>query len=193
MPKIEAATVAEHRNRQHRALLDAAQRVLLCDGVKAVTPGNVGRSVGLQRSSVYKYFASGADLLAELVEESFASWADDIASAVGSETTPSERIDAYARTTLELAAAGRHHIATALAGVDLGSNCRARIAELHRGLTAPLQAALADRGDEHPEITAALIQGVLDGTIRLLDSGRPAEDVTPPALAFLRAAESQTG
>jgi AcrR family transcriptional regulator len=192
MPKIEAATVAEHRNQQHRALLDAAQRVLLSDGVEAVTPGNVGRSVGLQRSSVYKYFASGKDLLAELVEENFASWADDIAAAVAGQTTPSERIDAYARSTLELAAAGRHRIATALSGVDLGPGCRAQIAELHRGLMAPLQAALADRGDDRPDVTAALIQGVLDGATRLLDSGRLVKDIIPPALAFIRAAESQT-
>lgn len=114
-PKIEAATVAEHRAQQRRALLDAAERVLLTDG----------------------------------------------ADAVSRESTPSAQIEAYARTTLELAAAGRHLTATALSGVDLGESYRARLGELHRGLTEPLVGALQQRGDHHADTTAALVQGAL--------------------------------
>lgn len=126
-----------------------------------------------------------------LVEESFSSWADDIAAAVQAETAPSKQIEVYARTTLELAAAGRHRIATALSGVDLGPTRRARIAELHQRLMAPLITAVAECGEDRADTTAALVQGILDSAIRLLEAGEPAEDVIPRTLAFLRAAQAR--
>ena len=72
MPKIEAPTVAEHRANQERALLDAARELLLAGGRAAITPAAVGAAAGLARSSVYKYFSSGEEILTRIATEAFA-------------------------------------------------------------------------------------------------------------------------
>jgi hypothetical protein len=84
------------------------------------------------------------------------------------------RIDAYVRTTLELACSGAHRIAVLAGGVPVGDRARERLAQAHRDLAAPLSAALADRGDPDPGLTAELIDGALGRAIGLLDAGRPA-------------------
>src|ERR1044071_5681440 len=76
MPRIDAPTVAEHRANQERALLDAARAVLLAHGPQAVTPATVGAAAGLARSSVYKYFRSGDEILSRIVADALAEWGE---------------------------------------------------------------------------------------------------------------------
>lgn len=178
--------MAEHRDNQRRALLHAARGLLLDSGPDAVTPAALGHAVGLARNSVYKYFASSSDILAQLVETSFRDWACQIRAAVAAQQTPSSRIDAYIRTTVELAAAGQHRIAGAVTAAHLPEPCRARIGELHRELAEPLLSALVERGDTHPEITAALVQGALDAAVRLIHAGEPPGDVLAATTQLLR-------
>lgn len=187
MPRIAAPTVAEHRARQYETLLAAAREILLNDGLPAVTPAAVGARAGLARSSVYKYFSSTADIYARLIEDAFARWAARLQAACAAEPDPAARIIAYARTNLELAAAGEHRLAGALAGVELPAACADRLAELHAALDAPLRAALTDRGDAAPDITAALIRGVIDGGVRLIETGRPYQQVSDAVMAFITA------
>ncbi len=175
-----------HRSNQRSALLDAARELLLDNGPDAVTPDAVGRAVGLAPGDVDEYFTSSRDILAELVETSFIDWAGEIRDAMATEHEPSARIEAYVRTTVELAAAGRHRIAAAVAAANLPAPCRDRIGELHRRLMEPLLAALRRRADSRPEITAALIQGVLDGAIRSIDAGKPPAEVLAEITRFLR-------
>jgi AcrR family transcriptional regulator len=74
MPRITAATVAEHHTQQRRALLDAARAILASTG-KAPTMSEVGRRAGLARSSVYQHFASPDELLEAIVADVFPDWA----------------------------------------------------------------------------------------------------------------------
>ena len=103
MPKIDAPTVAEHRANQERALLDAARELLLASGRAAITPAAVGAAAGLARSSVYKYFSSGEEILTRIAAEAFADWGARVSDAVGRAADADGRVDTYVRTTLELA------------------------------------------------------------------------------------------
>ncbi len=71
MPKINAPTVAEHRDQRRAALVHAGRDILASQGADAVTPAAVGAAAGIARSSVYQYFDSSVALLAAIVEESF--------------------------------------------------------------------------------------------------------------------------
>ena len=188
MPKIEAQTVAEHRANQERALLEAARELLRADGRAAVTPASVGAVVGLARSSVYKYFRSGEEILARIVADAFADWGARVSEAAGHAGDTGDRIDAYVRATLELASTGAHRIAVLGGGLPRDDSARERLARAHRDLAAPLRAALADRGDPDPGLTAELIDGALGRAIDQLDAGRPAGEVVPATLAFVRRA-----
>ena len=188
MPKIDAPTVAEHRANQERALLDAARELLLADGRTAVTPAAVGAAVGLARSSVYKYFRTGEEILARIAADAFADWGNRVTEAVNRAPDASSRIDAYARATLELAGSGAHRVAVLAGGLPSDSATRQRLAHAHHDLAAPLRAALADCGEPDPGLTAELVDGALSRAIGQLDAGRPVEEVVPTTLAFVRRA-----
>jgi AcrR family transcriptional regulator len=188
VPKIDAPTVAEHRANQERALLDAARELLLADGRAAVRPAAVGAAAGLARSSVYKYFGSGEEILARIAVEAFADWGARVREAVLGAADADERIDAYVRTTLELAESGAHRVAVLGGGVPSDDGARERLAQAHRDLAAPLVAALAERGEADPALTAELIDGALGRAIDQLDAGRPARDVAAATLEFVRRA-----
>jgi AcrR family transcriptional regulator len=188
VPKIEAPTVAEHRANQERALLDAARELLLAGGRAAITPAAVGAAAGLARSSVYKYFSSGEEILTRIATEAFADWGARVSEAVGRAADVDGRIDAYVRTTLELADSGAHRVAVLGGGLPPDARARERLAQAHRDLAAPLVAALAEPGDADPVLTAELVDGVLGRAIDQLDAGRPAEDVVPATLEFVRRA-----
>jgi AcrR family transcriptional regulator len=186
MPRITAPTVAEHRARQHAALMKAAREILLAGGPAAVTPTAVGARAGLARSSVYKYFSATADILAELVEDIFTVWTERVRRATAAEPDPAARVAVYVRTYLEFAQSNDRRIGYA-ASAGLPPERLEHVMELHRRFNAPLLQALADRGDPDPEVTTELITGTLEGAIRLIDADRPPEQVIAATLSFLSA------
>lgn len=188
MPKISAPTVAEHRARQRAAILAAAADLLATGGVAAVTPAAVGAATGLARSSVYQYFGSAAALVAAVVEDVFPKADASLRRALARATTPAERVEAYFRETLRMAAEGGHRTASALAGADLPAPYRARVAELHRERTKPFTDALRELGVPEPELTARLLGGMLDSAVRAIDAGARPGTVTRRTLALLRTA-----
>lgn len=188
MPKIDAATVAEHRANQEDTLLAAARELLLSEGRAAVTPAAVGAAAGLARSSVYKYFRSTDQILERIVTNAFEDWAAVVRAAVEDTAEPDERIAAYVRTSLALAGSGAHRIAMLGGGVPSDEAGRERIARAHHALAAPLREALTERHDPDPALTADLIDGALGRAIDQLDAGADFRRVQALTLAFVRRA-----
>jgi AcrR family transcriptional regulator len=188
VPKIDAPTVAEHRANTERALLDAARQLLLAAGRPAVTPAAVGAAAGLARSSVYTYFRAGEEILARIAADAFARWAAQVGEAVSRAGDADARIGAYVQATLELAASGAHRTAVLAGGTPRDDRARQRLTQAHHDLAAPLRAALADRGDPDPALTAELVDGALSRAIGQLDAGRPSSEIMPATLAFVRRA-----
>lgn len=185
MPKISAATVAEHRARQREGLVAAATEILVERGVSAVTPAAVGARAGLARSSVYQYFSSTHDLIASIVEDSFPRNNQRIQGAVARATTPLGKVDAYVEQVLGLAAEGVHRAASALIVADLPQQCRARLAELHAEQAAPLVLALRDLGVPDPDLTAALVGGLLHSAMSAIERGISPKAVTARTLELI--------
>lgn len=192
MPRIAAPTVAEHRANQERALLDAARNLLLTEGPQAITPAAVGAAAGLARSSVYKYFRSGEEILARIVADSFAEWTVQVRDTVERAETAEGRIEAYARTTLSMAASGAHRIAVVGGSLARDTDAHAKLVHAHDELLAPLREALADHGNSDPDLTASLIDGALGRAVELLDAGHPPAEIIPKAVAFVQRAVGLT-
>ncbi|MFE3053413.1 TetR/AcrR family transcriptional regulator [Nocardia sp. NPDC059239] len=185
MPRIDAPTVAEHRANQEQVLLAAARELLLSKGVGAVTPAAVGAAAGLARSSVYKYFPSGEEILARIVVDSFASWGRIVGEAVAAAEGADARVIAYVRATMELAGAGAHRIAV-LGGAGLtDASARERISRTHHEMAEPLRQALAERGDPEPELTAELVDGALGQAIDRIDAGDGFDRVLSTTVRFI--------
>lgn len=188
MPRIAAATVAEHRAQQRAALLAAARSVLLDEGLAAVTPGSIAKRAGLARSSFYQYFPSVNAVLAEVAVDDARAWVGEIAGVVDAAEGGAAKLAAYIQAAVRMVAEGKHAIADALSGVAHTDEFRAGIAEFHHELAAPLYAAVRALELPDPELQASLIQGVIDAAIRRVSAGADAEAVAEAASTFVLSA-----
>jgi AcrR family transcriptional regulator len=188
LPKISAPTGAEPRSRQREALLHAATELLVAGGVNAVTPAAVGAAAGLARPSVYQYFASGADILAAVIEDSFPRSNASLRAALEGASTPVEVLDTYLRETLRQASEGAHRPAAALAAAQLPDECRARLTELHHEQAMPFMQALRDLDVPELFVTAQLLGGVVEAAMSAIEAGSSLDVVTERTLALVRAA-----
>ncbi|MEU0831168.1 helix-turn-helix domain-containing protein [Streptomyces sp. NPDC005969] len=188
MPKISAATVAEHHAQQRLALVRAARALLEGGDAEAVTFTAVAKATGLARNSVYKYFPGRPELLAAVVEDAMPRWTSAIRAGMSAATTPEQKIAAYVTSQLELVRSGEHRIAQALAGVRDAVVVRESAAQAHRELLTPLTGALAELGDDDPRRTALLLQGIVNAATTAIESGDDAAAVTGRAVRMAVAA-----
>lgn len=171
MPKIDAPTVVEHHRQRRTALLAAATSLLAEQGLQALNLAAVGAAAGLARSSVYQYFDSTPALLAAVVEDVIPRTGDQLAKAMARATTPSARVDAFVRSTLDTATDPTHRSLYALEGSALPTECLARVAELHQQQYQPLLAALVALDVPEPELTMQLVLAMVSAASRAIING----------------------
>lgn len=187
MPKIEAATVAEHRAMKERQVIDAAVELLTGAGPGAVTPAAVAHRSGLARTSVYQYAGSAAELVAVAVEELFRRADAEVVAALESAgSDPWARLEAIVRAVLAGAEAG-HSPNHTIEVEQLPAEQRARLGDLHGRLMAPLHEAIADSGAADPEPLTALTWGAVNGIEPLIQRGLPLDRAVTLTVDFVRA------
>jgi AcrR family transcriptional regulator len=184
VPKIDAATVAEHRAQQRAALLRAAERILIEDGFEKLGFAAVAQRAGLARSSVYEYFTSRDDLVATLVEEVLPRWLTRLADQMGRARTPKTRLVAYIRTQLEMVVDGSHQLAVVLGRAPLSAAGRARIAAVHAQFAPNVDGVLAELGYREPRAGAAYVQAIVTEATRQLHAGADPASTIRAAVAF---------
>lgn len=160
MPRINAATLAEHRRIQRKAVLDAA-RDLLAETGQAPSLAEVGKRAGLARSSVYEYARSKEDLMAAVVADVFPDWARRIRSAIDAAGTPGEKVWAYVESNVAFFAGSEQAVARALGGVVDPAVLRGPMQEFHAALQEPLREALRELGEADPEAAADIVDAML--------------------------------
>ncbi|MBP2060710.1 AcrR family transcriptional regulator [Streptomyces iranensis] len=186
MPRIRAASVAEHRTMQRAALLEAARTLLSEGGTEALTFPALAERTGLARSSVYEYFRSRAAVVEELCAVDFPVWAAEVEAAMERADGPEAKIEAYVRRQLALVGDRRHRAVVAISAGELDAGAREKIRAAHGGLIAMVVEALATLGHEQPRLSAVLLQGVVDAAVRRIELGA-AEDperITEAAVAM---------
>lgn len=176
MPRISKPTVAEHRAARERALLDAAHAVLLETG-EAPGLAQVAARAGLARTSVYQYYRSKAQLLQAMVRDIFPRWTERVTAAMSAAPSAADRILAFAVANVELVAEGAHAVGSALAALDPGEALDEQAARMHREVREPLVDTLAELGLEAPEAVAELVNAVVHGATRMLESGHSLDAV----------------
>jgi len=184
MPKIVTETLAQHRDWRRGQLIEAAAAIALESGGAAVTVAAVAARAGLSRTSVYEYFASSADLAADLVIEELKLFADELAQISAEGTTSIESIDLWIAGSLQYIADGRHLLAKALNAIDLPRNRSAAIVAAHGALLAPLRTLLEELGVLDVNFALSLIQSTTDGASRRIERGDDAESVISSTREF---------
>lgn len=171
MPKIQAATVVEHRARQRRAILDAARAILAEGGTEAPSLAAVAARTGLARPSIYGYFTSSADLLDAVIADMFPRWSAYVARRMRRGRTPGDEVLAYVAANLRLVAEGEHAVVRGLAAAAPADVIATRSRELHEQLRGPLLDALARHGATDPAGVAELVQAVVFRASRMIEDG----------------------
>ncbi|MFG2005427.1 TetR/AcrR family transcriptional regulator [Spirillospora sp. NPDC048911] len=204
MPKISEATVAEHRARQLRTLLDAARSLVAEEGIEALSLAALARRVGLSRPSLYEYFRSKDDLVAAIVEDELPRWASLVDQALAGPPDLAAKVEAYVRVQLEVMTDGRHAAAVALVehalaepaqpgAAERGSGAEARrIRDGHAQLLRPLVTALGEAGIPGPELRAHLIQGIVDAAAKFV-AERPGDAAEVISVAVVQALHGLDG
>ena len=175
MPKIVTETLAQHRDWRRGQLIEAAAAIALESGGAAVTVAAVAARAGLSRTSVYEYFASSADLAADLVIDELKIFGSELAEISAQGATSLEAIDLWIEGSLRYIADGRHLLAKALNAIELPRNRGAAIGAAHGALLAPLRAKLEDLGVSDVNFALALIQSTTDGATKRIERGDDAE------------------
>jgi len=176
MPRIEAATIAEQREWRRQQLIDAAASIALESGGAAITVAAVAQRAGLARTSVYEYFASSDELVADLVISELRSFAHTLADAVRDEDENEEIIRKWVIAALTYIADGRHLLAKALNSVTPSSSRTIEIGAAHRNLLQPLHHALDGLGVSDKSYALSMIQSLTDASAKRIEAGAHAEE-----------------
>ena len=184
MPKIQAPTVALHRELRREQLMGAAMELALTSGAEAITVAAVAAKAGLARSSIYEYFASSADLVADLVIEELESYTRRLSVAVAGATDPYLRIELWITESLRYVADGRHMLVKSLNTISTPDERKEEIILGHRRMMAPLQQSLVEIQVADVRIAGALLASVTDAASIRIDAGNDAELEIQSAVKF---------
>jgi AcrR family transcriptional regulator len=185
MPKIVGQTVAENRDLRQASLLNAAAEIAHEQGIGAVTVAAVAERVGIARSSVYSYFASGADMIADILVDELITMAAHLKQATADATSEREAIELWVGAALRYIIEGRHTFVRAAANADLPPTRKAQVSGLHQAMAAPLMHALASHGEKDAVRLAQQIQSVIEVCVRRIEHGGDIDDEIEAAKRFV--------
>jgi AcrR family transcriptional regulator len=177
-------SLVQQREWRRSELISAAAAIALESGSEAITVSAVAQRAGLARTSVYEYFGSSAELVADLIIEELNAFTDILVEAVKPAEAPEEAIANWINSALQYIADGRHLLAKALNAIDLPRERSAAIGAAHRALLAPLRSRLAELGVKDIDMALSLIQSITDGATRRIERGDDAEGVITSVTTF---------
>ena len=184
MPRIETQTLAEHRDWRRNQLIEAAASIALESGGAAITVAAVAQRAGLSRTSVYEYFGSGSELVADLVIDELHNFAETLNAAVADCTDAQCIVTCWVNGALTYIADGRHLLAKALNATAMPQSRAQQIGMAHRALMAPLMKAVTDLGVKDAQRALSFIQAITDESTKRIESGHDAESEIAYATAF---------
>jgi len=184
MPRIETETLAQHRDWRRNQLIEAAASIALESGGAAVTVAAVAQRAGLSRTSVYEYFGSGSELVADLVIDELGTFAATLNEAVSDCSDPQCIVTCWIKGALEYIADGRHLLAKALNATSMPQSRAQQIGMAHRVLMAPLVKAVEELGVKDTQRALSFIQAITDASTKRIESGHDAESEIAYATSF---------
>lgn len=187
MPRIKAASVAEHVAEQEAAVFNAAIALFVERGYEQVTLADIAASIGLARNSLYRYFPDKAHILLRWFEREVPRQVERTTAILSGAGTPSERIEAWGRDQLRYARDPEHELISSIGAIvpELDAAARAQLASAHEQLLRPLRDALADAGVAvgDRQLLAELLQGMVVALARHLGRDQATDPET--ALEYL--------
>jgi AcrR family transcriptional regulator len=179
MPKIEAANIEEHIRNQTDRILNAAAGLFRSQGYRATDMGEIARSIGLARNSLYRYYASKDHIFVASMQRDMAPYLDEVARLEEKFPDPARRIDAWLDLQMEMAI-GPCRTAMNLIGdiTEASPELRKEIGILHesphRVLESAVTQCLAGTVRDVAVVTSIIASMVQSAGAQIIQSGRQA-------------------
>jgi AcrR family transcriptional regulator len=174
-PRIQAATIVEQRQMRQRQLIDAALAIAMESGAANITVAAVAKRAGLARSSMYEYFSSSADLIADLVIEELALYQKRLAQAVNGTQDPYQHIELWIAEALQYVVDGRHMLIKSLNAATIPEFRRDEISQGHRNLMTTISAPLQEIGLTDIRGAMSYLQNTIEAASVRIESGSNTE------------------
>ncbi len=175
VPRIQEANIREQRAMRQRQLIDAAMSLALEGGVNAVTVASVAKRAGLSRSSIYEYFSSSADLIADLVLEELENYNNRLQSSVAGVEEPYLYLELWIKEALQYVIDGRHILVKSLNSVNTPNFRKSEIALGHKRLVASMKKPFESLGIKDIGAALSYLQSAIDSAAQRIEAGAPAE------------------
>jgi AcrR family transcriptional regulator len=144
----------------------------------------VAQRAGLSRTSVYEYFGSGSELVADLVIDELHSFAQVLNLAVADCVDAQCIVSCWVKGALTYIADGRHLLAKALNATAMPQSRAQQIGMAHRALMSPLVNAVTDLGVKDSHRALSFIQAITDASTKRIEAGHDAEEEIAYATNF---------
>lgn len=100
MPKISGRTLAEHRDRTRRRLMDALDALMTERGFEAVSMSDIAERSGIRRTTIYNHYTDKEDLLIAFVEEKTSTYLSNTKRMLRGVDSSIDRLRIYVRSQL---------------------------------------------------------------------------------------------
>jgi AcrR family transcriptional regulator len=181
VPKISAANIEEHIRLQTVRILDATSALFSAKGYRGTDMGDIAKSMGLARNSLYRYYPSKDHILVAVLQRDMAPFVVQIRDLEDRISDPAERINAWLDLQIELAT-GPCHTAIRMLGDmgELSGELRKEIGMLHELPRAVLESSVEEllKGTARDaRLVSAMITGMVQQAGSLAMQNDNAADV----------------
>jgi hypothetical protein len=125
----------------------------------------------MARSSIYEYFSSSADLIADLVLEELALYKERLMHAVKDSHDPYTYIELWISEALQYVVDGRHLLVKSLNSATVPDFRRDEISQGHRELMATISHPLLEMGLIDVRAAMSYLQNTIDAAAVRIESG----------------------
>lgn len=172
-------SVADHRARYRRRIIDAAAALTQEHGLAGLTMAGLAERAGIGRATLYKYFPDIEHVLMAHLETEFSEFTAELHRRIAQESEPLARMRAYVETTLHYFASQQHRTGSAsFSAGSLSPKVESSLGTHLSALHEPLHAVLTDgvasgafRADLDPRMHAWLVFALLGGMRQPLMAG----------------------
>lgn len=175
VPRIQQATIGEQRAMRQRQIIEAAMSLATESGANAITVAAVAKRAGIARSSIYEYFSSSADLVADLVIEELENYNKRLLAAVVGVEDPFIYLESWIAEALKYVVDGRHLLVKSLNSVNMPNFRKSEIAMGHRKLISTISKPLEELEIADVPMALSYLQGTLDAASIRIESGSDPE------------------
>lgn len=187
MPRIDAATVAEHREHQLHLLLEAAAALVAERDLDQLTIAAVAKRSGRSRASVYAYFGSTDDMRTALSRHIGSGWSHAVVEELRVIGDPVERLDRLIALQIDSVFDPSVDRVLTFCAAQQRTGDVSGTDEIMAPVRSELMVILGQLGVSPANRAAVVVQGAIAAAIDLVRDGAAFDETVRDTQAFVRA------